>query len=199
PTEAQGPNSYAITVRVSDSITNADQTVTLTVKEVNQPPVLASIGNKTIDEGLLLNFTASATDPDLPANSLTFSLDSGASAGSVIHPSAGISRGPPANNQGGNSYPVTIRVTDSGSPPLSPSETITITVKEVNSPPVLQPISNKAVTEGSLLTFAVSASDPDPGNSLIYTLAAGAPLGASINPTTGVFTWTPADGSSTSV
>ena len=41
-------------------------------------PVLAAIGNKTVNEGSLLTFTATATDADLPANTLTFSLDAGA-------------------------------------------------------------------------------------------------------------------------
>ena len=52
------------------------ETINITVSEVNQAPVLAAIGNKSIDEGSLLTFTASATDPDLPANNLSFSLDS---------------------------------------------------------------------------------------------------------------------------
>ena len=37
--------------------------------------MLDAIGNKTVDEGPLLTFTATATDADLPANTLTFSLD----------------------------------------------------------------------------------------------------------------------------
>ena len=47
----------------------------------NQPPVLASIGDQFVDENNTLTFTASATDPDVPANNLTFSLDAGAPAG----------------------------------------------------------------------------------------------------------------------
>ena len=37
-------------------------------------PVLDPIGNKTVDELVELTFTASATDEDLPANTVTFSL-----------------------------------------------------------------------------------------------------------------------------
>src|SRR5207244_13037015 len=60
-----------------------------------------------------------------------------------------------------SNYPVTIRVTDNGSPPLSMAETITITVNEVNSFPVLAPIGNKTVNELTLLTFTNSATDGD--------------------------------------
>ncbi len=63
--------------------------------------------------------------------------------------------------------------------------------------PVLEPIPNLAFDEGSQITYKVSASAPDlPGNTLTYSLGS-APAGASINPTTGLFTWTPADGLAT--
>ena len=41
----------------------------------NTAPVLAVIGNQTVNEGSALAFTATATDADFPANTLTFSLD----------------------------------------------------------------------------------------------------------------------------
>jgi hypothetical protein len=46
------------------------------------------------------------------------------------------------------------------------------------------------VTVGSLLTFTARATDPN-GDAVSYSLGIGAPAGATINPTTGVFTWTP--------
>jgi len=61
-----------------------------------------------------------------------------------------------------------------------------------NQPPVLDPIGNQAVAEGSLLTFAAQATDPNPGT-LTYSLGVGAPAGAAIDPNTGLFTWTPTD------
>ena len=38
-------------------------------------PVLAAIGNQTVNEQATLTFTATATDADLPAKTLTYSLD----------------------------------------------------------------------------------------------------------------------------
>jgi hypothetical protein len=43
----------------------------------NTAPVLAPIGNKTVNEGVELSFTASATDFDVPANTITYSLAAG--------------------------------------------------------------------------------------------------------------------------
>jgi hypothetical protein len=62
-----------------------------------------------------------------------------------------------------------------------------------NGPPVLQPIGNRSVVGGNTLSFIAVATDTNqPPQTLTFTLEPGAPAGASINPFTGVFTWTPA-------
>ncbi|HYT60697.1 MAG TPA: putative Ig domain-containing protein, partial [Haliangiales bacterium] len=158
----------------------------------NQPPVLAPIGDKTINEGSALIFTASATDPD-NGQTLTYSLDAGAPAGASINASSGVFLWTPAEFHGPGNYPVNIRVTDNGSPQLSDTETIAITVNEVNAAPSLTFIDDQFVNQGSTLTFSVFANDPDvPANTLTFSLDPGAPAGASINPSTGLFTWTTA-------
>jgi RHS repeat-associated protein len=58
-------------------------------------------------------------------------------------------------------------------------------------PPVLQPIPDQAVTEGETLIVQAVATDPVvPPRSLTFRIDAG-PAGASIDPLTGVFSWTP--------
>ena len=184
-----------MTVRVSDDgLPSLDdfETITITVNDVNLPPVLAAIGAQSVEEGSLLTFTASATDPDLPADNLSFSLDSGAPAGATINPTTGEFNWTPGEAEGPAVYSVTVRVTDDGTPSLDDFETINITVGEVNQAPVLAAIGNKSVDEGSLLTFTASATDPDlPANNLSFSLDSGAPAGATIDPTTGEFSWTP--------
>lgn len=59
-----------------------------------------------------------------------------------------------------------------------------------NSPPVLSPIGTLSGAEGQNLTYVLSAADPDPGDSLTYS-ATGLPPGATLNPITGEFSWTP--------
>jgi hypothetical protein len=59
----------------------------------------------------------------------------------------------------------------------------------IDRPPVLNAIGNKSVNEGAQLTFTVAASDAD-GNSLTYS-ASNLPLGASFDPATRIFSWTP--------
>ena len=96
-----------------------------------------------------MSFVASATDPDLPANTLTFSLDAGAPAGATVDPVSGVFNWTPTEAQGPGAYPVTVRVTDDGTPNLDDFETITITVSELNQPPVLSAIGNQVVDEGT--------------------------------------------------
>jgi PKD repeat protein len=195
PTEAQGPGVYPITVIVSDGITSDQETIQVTVREVagevNVAPILAPIGNKNWVVGCPLTFTATAGDADV-GQTLTFSLGAGAPPGATIGASTGeFSWSPSATG----SFPVTVVVTDNGSPPLSDSESFVLIIGESNTPPALAAIGNKTVNEGTLLRFTASATDPDalvPPN-LMFSLDAGAPTGAAINAASGVFTWTPSE------
>lgn len=82
-------------------------------------------------------------------------------------------------------------VTDNGSPNLSDSETIQVTITEANLAPTLNAISDQTVEVNNLLTFATNATDSDiPVNSLTYSLETVL-TGAIIDPNTGVFSWTP--------
>jgi hypothetical protein len=157
----------------------------------NSPPVLATIGSKSGNEGSLISFTAFATDPD-PDQTLLYSLDPGAPSGSAINAGSGVFTWTPTEAQGPGTYNITVRVTDNGSPALSDSETVAVTVNELNSAPILAFIPDQAVNTGALLTFTATATDPDiPANALTFSLDPGAPAGAGITPGTGVFTWTP--------
>jgi hypothetical protein len=195
PAEDQGPGTNTVTLRVTDNgspALNDFETITIVVTETNSPPVLGAIGDKTVDEGALLTFTATATDADNPANTPTYSLDPGAPTGTSINPATGLFTWTPTETQGPATNTITVRVTDNGSPAMSDAGTLTIVVREVNAPPVLTPVTNQTVTAGIQVTITNAAADPDiPTNVLSFTLDSGAPGGASINPTSGVFTWTP--------
>ncbi|MGH9921324.1 MAG: tandem-95 repeat protein, partial [Nitrososphaerales archaeon] len=164
-------------------------TVTVTVNAVNDEPVLGAIGDQTIDEQTLLTFTATATDVDI-GQTLTFSLI-GAPAGVSIT-SGGVFTWTPTEAQGSGVYTFDVVVTDDGSPNLSDSETIDVTVNEVNTAPVLNPVGDQTIDEETLLSFTATASDSDvPANTLTFSLS-GEPAGASIT-SGGVFTWTPTE------
>src|SRR5207245_7744187 len=77
PSEAQGPGAYLFTTVVSDDgvpSLKATNSFQVTVTEVNQPPVLPSQTDRTIAELTLLTVANTATDPDIPANHLSYEL-----------------------------------------------------------------------------------------------------------------------------
>ena len=193
PTSAQVGNQK-ITVRVTDQLGAEDwETITVTVTSTgNNPPVLSAIGNRTVKEANLLSFTATATDPDA-GQTKTFTLDAGAPTGASINAASGAFSWTPSETQGGGTYPITVRATDNGSPALSDYETITVTVDEVNSAPVLGAILDQTANEQQTFTLTPSATDSDlPVQTLSYSLLV-APTGMTINTNTGVITWTPSE------
>jgi len=169
---------------------------------INAPPTLTSPGNRAVYELETLSFTLAAIDPDLPTDTLTFSISSGSQAGMSLNPSTGAFSWTPTEDQGPASYPVTFRVTDSGTlaqngtDALYHEQEITITVNEVNTAPVLTVPDAQMVTQGLPLTFSVSATDADrqlgvPLNTLTYSIKNGFQAGMSLNASTGGFSWTP--------
>ncbi len=89
----------------------------------------------------------------------------------------------PTYTQAG-SYNVTFIASDGKT---QTSQTITITVANTDRPPVLADITDRSVNVSSLLTFTLSATDPD-GDSLTYS-AGTLPSGATLTGQT--FAWTP--------
>lgn len=155
-------------------------------------PTLALIANQTIAEGSLLTFNVTGMDADIPSNTLAYSLGPNTPLGASIHPTTGLFTWTPTEVQGPSTNIITVRATDNGTPNLSATTTFTVTVNEVNLPPILSPIPGQTVRPGDTLTIRASATDPDiPANTLTFSLDAGAPIGASIEPITGVFTWKP--------
>jgi len=153
PTEAQGPSTNLITVKVTDNgVPQASDTksFTVVVTEANSAPVLSPINNQIAFAGTQLAVTNSTTDGDVPANMLTYSLDAGAPDGAFIDPENGLFTWTPATNQVSGTNAVTVRVTDNGEPSLSNSQSFTIVVV---SPPVIESI----VATGGNVTIRWSA------------------------------------------
>ncbi|MCX6904374.1 MAG: lamin tail domain-containing protein, partial [Verrucomicrobia bacterium] len=161
------------------------------VLPINHPPVLDAIPDATGAAGALLTFSASASDPDVPRQSLTFSLDPGAPPGATIDPFSGdFVWNIPLDFTG--TWPITVRVTDNGIPASSAAQIFTITVSSGNRPPVIALIPTQYVDELTPLSLPIPASDPEaPPQTLSFNLIAP-PVGASVDGT-GLFAWTPTE------
>lgn len=153
--------------------------------------------HRVLSEQEAWSFEATATDDenDLP---LTFSLDPEGLPGGVqitqtddTHATVSWT---PDETQGPREYDVTVRVTDAAG--ATSAKTLHLSVKEHNRAPELDPIADRtggqSIREGELLAFDAVAGDLDvPANELTFSLAPGAPQGATIDPASGHFTWTP--------
>ena len=94
----------------------------------NTPPTLAAIGDRTVRLGQTVNITASATDVDVPAQTLAFDFASTVPAGATINGTSGLFNWTPAENQAPTTNTITLRVTDNGVPAMSSSRTFTLIV-----------------------------------------------------------------------
>ncbi len=144
------------------------ETITITVQNQNQAPILATIGAKAVDEGDTLSFRVSATDPDgiipilttttaLPANAVF--VDSGNGAGSFTFM--------PTYLQAGL-YQINFRASDGL---LNDNENVVIQAREAgNQSPILSTLPDTAgVLEGTQILILMSATDPE-DQALTYSL-----------------------------
>ncbi len=176
---------------------------------LNRPPVLDPVGNKETPENALLTIVLSASDID--GDNLIFTafriLDDGGTAGlpagaSLTDNFNGTGTFQWSTNYGDSgNYKILFTVTDNGyavmedgthdPTPLSASESIFISVGNVNRPPVLDPIGAKTITAGEMLQFTISANDPDVDDTLTFD-AENMPSGTKLtqNPDrTATFKW----------
>lgn len=159
--------------------------VYVVLSEVNQAPILNNIGDKTIDENNLLEFTVTATDPD-DGDILTLS-SSNIPLGSTFNAETGVFSWIPGYGDSGNYLDIEFTVMDNGSPMKLDVELITITVGDVNRPPEISNPGPQEIAEGEYLEYSINTFDLD-GDSVNLT-ATSVPLGASFDGS--VFSWTP--------
>ena len=195
-----GPGAVDVTIRVSDNAVTPctdSETIHVTVLDAgdggNQCPVVSPIADQTVNELSLLTFTVTATDPD--GDPIQFGFPGTVPEGAAIDPNTGVFTFTPTEQQGPGVYTIPVGAQDGSLMCADPLvEFFQITVNEVggeNQCPVLAPIGDKTVTEGQLLTFTATATDADAGQTLTFSLINLIPAGAAIDPSTGVFTWTP--------
>ena len=177
-------NSYAIRVRTTDQGgLYAEKLFTIAVSDVNDAPVLGAIGNRSVNELVLLTFTATAIDANLPANTLSFSLAGGTigtvPTGAAIDGSSGVFTWTPTEAQGPGAYTFDVCVSDGTA---SDCETISVTVSEVNVAPVITEGDSVNVTmtkngDPTPFSLMLHATDADGGDTLTWSISTAAGQG----------------------
>ncbi len=191
---------YTITVQATDNgrdgmtaPLSSQESFVLDVAVASEPPLLDYIGDKVAVIGSPFSLTLEATDLD--QQPLTFSA-TGLPTGATVTPSsiygqATVSWVPTASDAGVYAVVFEVTNTGNGNPALvaSDQQTIQLVVRATDQAPVLQSPNDQTIGEGQTLTVALAATDPD-GDNLTYSVS-NAPAGATLDPASGVFTWTP--------
>jgi autotransporter-associated beta strand protein len=165
--------------------------VVLTVLSNTPPLFAAATTNLTISEIATLTYTNAVTDLERPPQTNTWTLLTPFS-GLTLNPTNGALVWIPIESQGPSTNTVLVKVTDSGSPPLSSTGTVIVTILEFNQAPVPVPVPAPFTNllAGNTVTMQLAATDGDiPANPLTWepqSLLAGASVTAS-----GLFTYTP--------
>ena len=110
--------------------------ITIIVGNVNRPPILATIGNKTVNQGETLTFVIAASDSD--GDALAYSATN-LPVGAVFDAATQTFAWTPTHKQAG-SYKVTFMVSDNGIPPKLDSEEITIIIRRTSIPRIFFPV-----------------------------------------------------------
>ncbi|MCX6831790.1 MAG: Ig-like domain-containing protein, partial [candidate division Zixibacteria bacterium] len=158
---------YNVRLIASEGLLADSETVTITVADAgNQPPVLAAIGSRSIDEGATLAFSTSATDLDGTIPAMTaVGLPTNAIYVDNLNGTGTFNFSPDFTQAG--VYHVTFIASDGV---LADSEVVAITVVNVNRAPVLASIGPRSVNAGSSLTFNTSATDADGQNPVMTAI-----------------------------
>jgi PGF-pre-PGF domain-containing protein len=175
--------TYDIEFNVTDNTDVDSEIITINVINLDRRPELETIGSKTVNENSTLSFTISATDAD--NDTVSYSAN-GLPDNATLDTGSGEFSWNPQYDEAGT-YNVEFIASANG---LSDSETIVVTVLNVDRGPVLSAIGNKEVNENNLLSFIVSAADPDGPATITYS-ANNMPEGATFDSNTGEFSWTP--------
>jgi len=127
----------------------------------NAIPVLAAIGSQEVVEGVQLQFSTSATDPDGDTPIMTSSALPGTASYIDNGDGTGLFDWTPSYASAGI-YNVTFYATDSLSSVLVDSEVVQITVIEAgNRAPIVNAINDTTIAEGQTLALQFIATDPD--------------------------------------
>lgn len=144
-------------------------------------PVITSSPPTTGQVGVAWAYQVIATDPN-PADTLGYALDAGPT-GMTISATGLVEWTPDA----AGTYPVTVRVSDPGG--LFATQSFSVAVAGSNTAPAIGSAPVTTAAEGSPYAYQVTATDPDAGDTLTYSLDVS-PAGMTISGA-GLVAWTP--------
>jgi hypothetical protein len=130
--------------------------IQLNLPAPNTAPLLTAITNRTINAGVTLNVTNTATDSGAPPQTLTFSLLNGPTY-ATLNATNGVFTWRPRVSQANTTNWVTVCVADDGTPSLSATNSFTVTVNAL-----AQPVMGSITVSGGQVSLVVNGpAGPD--------------------------------------
>lgn len=202
PTDTDQDNVYNVTVTASDGSLSDNQILTINVQDINEAPVITSnaggvSASISVTENQSAVTTVAASDQDT-ANTLAYSVSGTDAALFDIDGGTGVltfKNAPnfeaPSDNDTNNVYNVTVTASDGS---LSDTQTIAITVTNLNEAPVISSNGGGAstsinVAENQVAVTTVIASDVDAATTLTYSVSGTDAALFDINSSTGVLSF----------
>lgn len=137
--ETDGGRTETVTVTVTDAawpFPSDSQTITIRVLDENAAPVLPP-QFVSAPENTTLTITLEATDPDLPANTLTYTLGDGAPADVTLNPDTGELTWDLPEVEHTTEVIIPIHVSDDADPALLTESRLNVTIQNVSAPPIV--------------------------------------------------------------
>lgn len=159
------PGSYALRLSADDGALIGRSDVVITVGDAG--PKLVPIGDRTISLGTRLRLQVVADDANV-VDHLTYTLVSGP-PGASLNPSPTVDWTPSDQQLGGHSF--TVRVSDGVG--HTDQASFQVTVTNTNRPPQFAEQAAAALPRGATFARTLTATDPDPGDVLTYSLVSG--------------------------
>ena len=126
--------------------------------QLNTSPAFAAVSGQTINPGVTVLVTNSATDPDVPAQTLTFSLLAAPTNATLtsLNASNALFTWRPLISQAASTNSIQVKVADNGTPNLSATNNFIITVN-----PSSQPTLNSIALDSQVSLSATGMLGPD--------------------------------------
>jgi VCBS repeat-containing protein len=174
PIDADANNQYVVQVTATDGTNPINQTLTITVTDVNEAPVFTSGATPSVVEGTTAVTTVTTTDQE--GNAVTYSITGGVdqaffsiTSGGVLTFLAPRDFEAPADSGANNTYVVQVTATD-GTNPVN--QVLTVTVTDLNEAPAFTSSASPSVPENTTAVLTATTSDPE-NNSITYSITGG--------------------------
>ena len=178
PADADGDNTYELSLQASDGKASVSQVLAISVTDVDEAPSIISAASADIaenssgtihtaaasdPEGKTLTYTISGTDAD------DFNIDSSSGALSFAEaPDFEI----PSDADGDNTYQLNLEASDGTN---TSSQALTISVSNVNEAPTITSPATTSVNENTTgSVYTIAASDVDADDTHTYSIVGGA-------------------------